>query len=233
MSLSVVIPSKNADNLVPCVEAVRGCEPGVRIIVVDDGLDLTKSDAAHEDHCWMCSVDPVHRIPGVKPFIFARNINIGINAAGRDDVVLLNDDALLMTPGGFSTMAATAAERPDLGLIASSCNNVGNPAQWPKNSGGLRDEPRMVCFVCVFIPRRTIDTVGLLDERYVGYGMDDDDYCWSVRKAGLKLAIDDRCFVDHKSLHSSYRGDPKTPADFIPNLRRFKEKWGFDNWGHS
>lgn len=33
MSFSVVIPSRNIDNLVPCVEAVRRCEPEANIIV--------------------------------------------------------------------------------------------------------------------------------------------------------------------------------------------------------
>ena len=38
---------------------------------------------------------PAVALEGVKPFIFARNCNLGIRAAGSDDVVLLNDDALL------------------------------------------------------------------------------------------------------------------------------------------
>ena len=71
----------------------------------------------------------------------------------------------------------------------------------------------------------------MLDERFVDYGMDDDDYSLRVRNAGLKIGIFDGCFVDHGSLKSSYRGGPAAGGDFRPNLRRFIEKWGVDNRG--
>lgn len=224
MSFSVIIPSRNAANLVPCVEAVRKCEPDARIVVVDDGLDLSFLPRI--------DFDPLIGVAGAKPFCFARNVNIGIRWAGTDDVVILNDDALLETAGGFSLLARAAEEHPEYALIASTCNNVGNRNQWPLGRTGLRDEPRMVCFVCVYIPRRTIDAVGVLDERYVGYGCDDDDYSFSVRKAGLKLGIHDGCYVNHGSLTSSYRGAAGAGGNFIPNLRLFIEKWGVDNWGN-
>jgi GT2 family glycosyltransferase len=51
----------------------------------------------------------------------------------------------------------------------------------------LREDPRMVCFIAVLIPRRTIEAVGLLDEDYDCYSHQDDDYCHRVRKAGLKI----------------------------------------------
>ena len=233
MSFSVIIPSRNSANLFPCVAAVREHEPDARIIVVDDGLDRAPVG--------------VECVQGEKPFCYARNINIGIRAAYRytrediatnshclymghpEGVVLLNDDAILQTPGGFSAMAQACRDNPEYGLIGATANIVGNPNQHPKNIG-LRQESRMVCFLCVYIPRTTLDRVGLLDERFTGYGLDDDDFSFSVRAAGLKIGVHDGCYVDHGSLVSSFRGDPKTPADYRPNLRRFIEKWGTDNW---
>ena len=87
--LTVVIPSKTASNFLACAEAVRRHEPELQIVLVDDGMD----------HSWLPRPDlmPCYGIKGQKPFIFARNVNIGIRFAGRDDVVLLNDDALLDT----------------------------------------------------------------------------------------------------------------------------------------
>jgi GT2 family glycosyltransferase len=190
-------------------------------MVVDDGL---------KD--WM--VWPEY-INGVKPFCFARNANIGIQAVAPDDVILLNDDALLRSPGGFSGLELVSKANPEYGVIASTVDGVGNPNQQPRNRlihPLLRDEPRMVCFVCVYIPRTTIDNhkIGLLDERYTGYGLDDDDYCFSVREAGLKLGIWDGCFVNHSTLTSSYRGHG-VPASFQENMKLFIEKRGTDNWG--
>jgi len=213
MNIACIIPSKNPQNLAVSVGAVKTLDPSVRIIIVDDGLGALKTD---------CTV-----VPGIKPFVFSRNVNMGIKAAGEvDGVVILNDDAVLKTAGGFTTLANTAALRPEYGLIASTTNNVGNRNQLLKDVG-LRDEPRMVCFICTYIPRSTLDVVGLLDERFTAYGFDDDDYCLRARRAGLKIGIHDGCFVDHASLKSSFRSE--THADLGAGARIFREKWGADN----
>lgn len=217
MSFSVIIPSRTVTNLEPCVRAVMQHERLEDVIVIDDGLPER----------W----DGVERatvIPGERPFIFARNVNIGIVAAGDEDVVLLNDDAILETPGGLLVMAQAAEADHQIGIIGATCNNVGNEAQFPRGKG-LRFDPRMVCFVCVYIPRRTIDRVGMLDERFVGYGFDDDDYCLRIRRAGLKIGIHDGCFVNHNHLTSTFRGNPRTPANLEQNGRLFREKWGRGN----
>jgi GT2 family glycosyltransferase len=222
---SIVIPSKNATNLVACIKAIREAGETARIIVVDDGVDWTTAASITRD------VKLSDSISGPKPFVFARNVNLGIQATGEDDVVVLNDDALLKTERGLTLMADR--DMGVFGLIAAACNTVGNENQFQRPGGVLRTEPRMVCFVCVYIPRSTINKVGLLDERFVDYGMDDDDYCLRVRNAGLKIGIYDGCFVDHGSLTSSYRGGPAPNGDFRPNLRRFIAKWGTDNRGKS
>jgi GT2 family glycosyltransferase len=138
---------------------------------------------------------------------------------------------LLETTGGFADLHRVAQQHPEFGVVSAACNTVGNMNQHRHPGRRLREEPRMVCFVCVLIPRTTIDAVGLLDERYVDYGMDDDDYCLRVRQAGLKIGIFDGCFVDHSKLTSTYRG--RGSGDYRPNLRRFTEKWGIDNWGRT
>jgi GT2 family glycosyltransferase len=217
-TLTVIVPSKTLSNLIPCLRAVGLQNPGTSRIVVDDGIGLPPEASGKLDGLYE------QVLPGVKPFIFARNINIGIRAAAGD-VILLNDDALLRTPCGFSALQRIAAERPEYGVIAATCNIVGNRRQWPQNKG-LREEPRMVCFVCVLIPRRTIDIVGLLDERFTGYGCDDDDYCLRVRTAGLKIGIFDGCFVDHSTLRSTFRGRVLSAGDYRPNLKIFAAKWG-------
>lgn len=221
MAYSVIIPSKNINNLRVCVQAIRDMQPGAEIIVIDDGLT---------DYIQGCAY-----IQGIKPFVFARNVNLGIAAAQRNDVVILNDDAVLKTRHGFTVLESACAFNQQYGLIAATTDVAGNPNQNFRSTVtiphlfGVREDLRMVCFVCVYIPRVTIDAVGLLDERYVGYGLDDDDYCFSVRKAGLKIGICDGCFVNHSTLHSSYRYGKR--ADFSGNLKLFIEKWGTDNWG--
>ena len=181
-------------------------------------------------------------VEGIKPFVFSRNINMGIRAVRNDDVVLLNDDALLATAPGnpqtatFRALEAACELHPEIGIIGATTNLTGQPLQQPQRIG-LRIVPHFA-FVCVYIPRRTIELVGMLDERYnvPGYGSDptvagaceDRDYCLSVQNAGLKCVVHDFVYVDHGSLRSTFRGDPKTGGDFSGNLALLKEKWKGD-----
>jgi GT2 family glycosyltransferase len=239
--LSVIIPSKNATNLRACVEAVRKNEPGVRIFVIDDGVDFNE---------WECvglvNEDLARRgivlIDGVKPFCFARNCNIGIHAAGEDDVVLLNDDAMLETPGGFTRMQNSLYQFQTVGLMSSSTNVAGNPEQARRNGVAPRilagktpgNSFPTVAFVCVLIPRSTINLVGLLDERFGGigpdgkpiYGYDDNDYCRRLELAGLRIGVHDGCFVDHSKLKSSFRGEPRAAGAIDEGRRIYMDKWG-------
>ena len=217
--LSVVIPSRNAANFVPCAEAVRRHEPAARIILIDDGMDLS----------WLPRPDlePCIGFTTHWEFNFSRNCNKGIELAGDDDVVLLNDDALLETRGGLSLLQECCALNPDFGIIGATTNSVGNRNQLRRDLG-FREDTRMVCFIAVLIPRRTIDAVGVLDEDYDCYSHQDDDYCHRVRQAGLRIGVHDGCYVDHKRLHSTFRGPGGPGGDLNRGARIFMRKHGFD-----
>lgn len=224
--ISVIIPSRNAVNVRTCVERIREHQPDVHVIVVNDGIEPNWRPVPLGI--------PLLEIPGVKPFIFSRNVNLGIKAAGTDDVILCNDDAQLETPGGFRALQAECALHPECGLVSASTNG-GSLLQLPQLPH-FRTERVMVPFICVFIPRTTIDALGLLDEQFGvqpeankgarGYGCEDDDYCWRVRAARMALGISDACFVDHKKLKSTFRCDPQIPHDVIVHERVFARKWG-------
>lgn len=222
MSFAVVIPSKTIWNLTRCVAAVHDCEYNalpIPVIVIDDGVDWTPPRPFYE----RAFIDVLE---GEKPFIFARNVNLGIREAFKDSacrgVVLLNDDALLTQAGGFSLLAGTCDAHPEIGVIGCT-TNLGHSCQKPKGVG-LRIVDHFA-FVAVYIPRRTIETVGYLDERFTAYGYEDNDYTIRVRQAGLQCAVHDGCYVDHGSLRSTFRGDPKTPAQLSEGRKIFLEKW--------
>lgn len=230
--LSVIIPSRNADNLEACVRAIRKSGEACQIIVVSD-FDLSEEHDAWNRTVAVEEIGKLGWISGnPRPFVFSKNVNTGIGKAGDDSVVVLNDDALLQTPGGFSLLQQAAEEHP-FGIIAATTNVTGNENQRPKGIG-LREEKGTIPFICVYVPRRTIDTVGLMDERFGGttadgrriYGFCDNDYCRRVKNAGLKLALHDGCYVDHSSLQSSFRGDPHAAGDISAAKEIYLEKWG-------
>jgi GT2 family glycosyltransferase len=150
---------------------------------------------------------------------------------GMESLVLLNDDAILQTTNGFGVMAEAAEKDTNIGVISSTTNLAGNLNQRPKGIG-LRRESKSLAFVCVLIPKRTIDRIGWMDERFGGvspkgeviYGQCDRDYCRRVREAGLVTAIHDGCFVDHKSLPSSFVALNRRNSRVSAVI--YEEKWG-------
>lgn len=212
---SVVIPSANPNNLIPCVKSILEKEDisPRQIIVVDDGA---------KEEAYRKLPIGIQWVQGIKPFVFARNCNLGINEAGENDIILLNDDAVLKTPKGFSSLTEVT-KSSGYGVVSAVTNASGNVNQTFKTHLGLKDEPKVLCFICVCIPRATINAVGLLDERFTAYGFDDNDYCKRTLDAGLKLGIYDGCFVDHTSLVSTYRG--KGHLSLAPGQKIYNDKW--------
>jgi GT2 family glycosyltransferase len=224
MTFKVVIPSARAANLVPCVRALMAYDPEItpqRIIVVDDGA---RAEAESE-------LPPVTWLSGIKPFVFARNANLGLAAAGSD-AVLLNDDAQLITPYGFTLLGGLLQAHPELGICSAAIRGlVGNANQLAVGRTELRLEARSLAFVCVYIPRSTFERVGLLDERFVGYGFEDNDYSWRVRAIGLSLGIWDGCAVDHSGdLPSTFRSRSDCQALMRQNEQIFHTKWQRSAW---
>lgn len=214
--LSIVIPSRNASNLMSCIFAIKAHESAPRIVVVDDGLEWPNAEVKQ----FVTSSATI--VPGEKPFIFSRNANIGIRAAAPDDVILINDDALLETHGGFSLMHMFGSFQPGFGVLSVKTNRCNH---------GL---PYSLSFVCVLIRRIVFDGSGPLDERFTGeidgemvYGGEDDDYCYRVRRAGMKIGVFDGCVVDHSKLTSTFRPDGRG-LPINATRRRFQEIHGFE-----
>lgn len=193
MELAVVIPSRNSENLRACLDALYRHHPSAAVFVVDDGLERKPSD---------CLI-----LHGEKPFVFARNANIGLRRvfeAGFQCAILLNDDALLENPG-FGLLARRAIESG--GLAAPP---------FPGQETLLR---RMIPFWSVAIPRSTWVRVGELDQRFVNYGWEDNDYCRRVLAAGLPLGVCAECHVRHQLDRHTFSRDCR------PNARIYAEKW--------
>jgi len=216
--MRIVIPSRKAENVVPCVQSILARDPAIprsHIVVIDDGLDRR----AH------AALSGVTFLPGRKPFVFARNVNIGLTYA-LDDAIVLNDDTLLSSAGGFTSLDALAkCLGDDVGMIAPACNLIGNPNQRRHSAGRLRIETLMLCFVAVYIPRTTQQAVGLLDETFIHYGFDDDDYSRRTLMANKTLYVWDGCFVDHSRLAPTFAAGARNCDPETSNWPFFRDKY--------
>lgn len=220
----VIIPSRTLSNLEACVRAIRTNEPHLyadQIIVVDD--DETGGIKSY------CTEQGLTRVAGQKPFVFARNANLGLTVAFThvDTAILLNDDALLTSRRGFSNLVQESIRHPQYGLLSSATNVVGNENQRSQGAENIRRELRTLCFICVLITRQCWQKVGLLDEDFHDcYGWEDTAYCESVKAAGLRMGIVDKCFVDHSSLKSTFRSGEYPVDGFQKGRDIYERKWG-------
>ncbi len=177
-------------------------------------------------------------IKGPEPFSFPRNANLGIAAAGRADVFLVNDDVQFLQPNSVATMARIAYEHPEVGVLSPVFEGrVGNSLQeagaWPtKRPGALRYSTQRLCFTGVYIRREIFDRLGLLDERFDGYGRDDDDFCKRVQDAGLKLAVTPEVVMRHGFGEDQHSASFKRAGRYPPSgmdgkmNMKWRDKWG-------
>lgn len=215
-----VILSARGGNLKQCLDSLFANEPGLtrdRVIVVDDGA-LAQWDGSYPGIIW---------ITGRKPFVYARNANLGITGAARD-VILLNDDARLDSRFGFSSLAYAVQEQGTIAIAAAAVVGVAGGAgqAFQRRLAGMRHVPN-VAFVAAYVTRAATARIGLLDEEFTGYGFDDNDYCLRAGKAGLGVVVYDGCKVLHdRPEASSFRSRPDWKDRMAANRALFEKKWG-------
>jgi GT2 family glycosyltransferase len=208
----VVIPSKDDRNILECVSSLIETHPDItpdQIVVVDDGL-------SRETHRELCDVT---RVRGKRPFIFARNINVGVRAAHDGGIIIMGDDVRIVTPRLFDTL-----ESRSQGVAAISPEVLGLCGQAGQCVGSRAMEVPWMAFICIYIPRCIWEVVGPLDESFVGYGYDDVD--WSLRSAPYgPLKVDHSQRVIHTE-RSSFRTTDTWKDLYEKNLAIFEAKWG-------
>jgi GT2 family glycosyltransferase len=143
-------------------------------------------------------------------FVFSRNANVGLEALKPLDVILLNDDVTILQENCLDILAEHS-QVPNYGIVGAMVDGgVGQPYQgyhlynqlwrldWKHvELTGMNAGAPVVCFVAVYLKRRMIDEIGLMDERFTAYGFDDNDYCLRARRAHWRTLITSRCWVRH------------------------------------
>jgi GT2 family glycosyltransferase len=223
----VVLHWRNYERTLVALRSLRNVTyPNYRVIVVDnfshDG-SIEKLEQQFPDCEFLRNESNLG---------FACGCNPGIRAAysaGADYVLLLNNDMEVETDF-LDAAIATAAKHEGVGLITGKIlfgdrRNViwqaggridslrvqGEPRGWNQTDEGQYDQEEETFWASgamLLIPRRTIETVGLLPEEYF-FGVEEWDYSTAVRKAGLKILY----VPDFKSYH--YAGGSYKPGDPI------------------
>jgi hypothetical protein len=210
---AIVVPSKFPDVFADCLSSLNRFASEEDKILVRDGKDIAPPDG------WLT-------IEGVKPFVYGRNVNLGI-AQATGDVLLCNDDVRFTRPGTVAALQAILDQYPEIGVVSPRIDGmVGNYLQNDVTRPVEYTNTRLA-FVCVLVRRSMIDKIGPLDERFTGYGWEDDDFCRRVLDAGYRLAVTADTVVTHG------HGNLKCSASFrrMPtevwgdNGALYKQKW--------
>jgi GT2 family glycosyltransferase len=216
---TIIVPSRFPDIFEDCRDSINKFAPKENKILVRDGNSIAAPEG------WQTIQGPDAK------FVYSRNINLGI-AASTGDVLLTNDDVRFMHPNTLEIMQNVMARNPEVGILSPLIKgDVGE--YWQSHATKtLHYTDVRLCFVCVLIRREALDKVGLLDERFSGYGYDDCDYSRRVVNAGYKLGVTARAVVthghgtDHRS--ASYNRQELGTIDALDKIaqEQYKAKWG-------
>jgi hypothetical protein len=183
--VTIVTLTRFPDIFVKFAESVERHEPAARRIVVTSG-GITIGRPGWEE------------VRGIEPFVFARNLNLGITAAGTDDVLCANDDVQLLGPviGQLSEAAyADTAAVVSPQIVGDGINNRMAHASHTLSAGWERTAA-YIPFVCVLLRRSALDSIGLLYEGFTGYGGDDVEFGLRAIRQGWSLVVS-KCRVKH------------------------------------
>lgn len=210
IKLSIIIVNFNTGkNLVDCIASIQENADNLdlEIIVVDNA---SKDDSRRVINKLRQKFANIQAIFNTKNFGFAKAANQGIARARANYILLLNPDTVVQK-NAFKKWVDFAEENkktgavgarllnPD-GTIQPSCFNfpsIKNAVSefwlgqeevfskfYPKTGNPVKVDA--VVGAALLIPKRVIEKVGLLDERYFMY-FEDLDYCRRVKKAGFDV----------------------------------------------
>ena len=202
----IITLTRYSDIFIRLRDSIDQWEPDARKIVITSGG--AKIDAKN----WEI-------VSGIEPFIYARNANLGLNMTDQD-VLLINDDCKLTQPI-LKTCQKITQNNPEIGVLSPQIDGgVGNRLQMVYSCDELfYISHKRLAFVCVYIPAKTLQLVGKLDESFTEYGCDDDDYCHRVQKAGLILAVTPKIIVKHGF------GENKESSSYLRNMTKNQKNW--------
>jgi len=237
----VILTHNNWPFSKACLESViqRSDYPNLEVIVVDNA----STDESRENLEKLQQQEPRLRVIFNESNIgFAAGNNLGIEAAKGEYIILLNNDTYV-TGGWLRGLIRPMQLNSEIGLVGPLTNNIGNEQKVRIAYGNMQEMEvaaqrfvrsrlrqttpvRRLAFFAVALRRRTIDLVGLLDERYgLGY-FEDDDYCMRANEQGVKMVIADDVFVHHH-LSVSFSTLGTLAGELMKRNRAlFEERWG-------
>lgn len=182
---------------------------------------------------------------------FAAGNNVGIAAATRPHVCLLNSDTVV-TAGWLERLLGHLANQPQAGLVGPLTNSITGPQQLDQVdydqetctgleqfAAGLQDRLAgqsqtnlWVVGFCVLIRDQVLAALGGLDESFGQGNYEDTDYCLRAFVAGWRSLIAADSFVHHFGSRSFQEGRVDYAALMKDKQQVFRLKWNLPDDFH-
>jgi GT2 family glycosyltransferase len=215
-----------------CLESViRNTLADYRIILVDNASgEETRNylDAFYKTHS-----DKVTLIRNQTNLGFLKAANQGLRKSEGAYVCLLNNDTVV-TKSWLQELISVAENNPQLGILNPSSTTLGQKvalkdidkyAAKIKRYQGEYIEMAQASGFCMFITRRAINEIGVLDESYgMGY-FEDTDYSRRAKEVGFRIARVKASYVYHQE-NASFIKLKRRDETFAANRKIFEERWG-------
>ncbi len=215
--VAIVVPVYDApDDVARCLASVLRHTTGrARLIVIDDASPDPRIAPLLDRYAGLAGVEVLRNRVNRG---FTATANRGIEAAGTDDVVLLNADTEV-GPHWLTGLRRAIASRPDIASATAVSDNAGAfsvpelecenalPAAWTfdQTVRGLWQHAGLAYPMlptgngfCLYLRRAALDAVGPLDADAFpqGYG-EENDWCQRAAAAGGRHAIAGTVLVRH------------------------------------
>ena len=223
-----------------CIESIRKFtkKGSYEIIVVDNN----STDDTVE---WLRQQGDLKVIYNDENKGFPGGCNQGIEIASGENILLLNNDAIV-TPNWLYNLDKALWSDEKIGAVSCQANtcsynqsihvdynsmeemlefanryNVSNEELWD-------DRLKLIGF-CFMVKKSVIDEVGNLDERFFPGNFEDDDISFRIIEKGYRLILCKDTFLHHYGSVSFKNVDGGFDNLLNINSQKFEEKWKFNS----
>jgi len=197
--VAIIIVTYNSD-----LKLLRGCLNSLKkvtdyknykVIISDNGSTNGSNKMIKKDYKW------VDLIENNANLYFAGGNNVAIKYTLKkydpDYYFILNDDIKIIQKDWLSKIVKTAESDSKIGLVGTNpiypdgiSQNVGGYIKGPlitldKKAEGLREFDHITALFLA--SRKVIKKVGLFDEIFIPYLLEETDYCLRTKRAGFKV----------------------------------------------
>lgn len=239
----IIVTFNKLEYTINCIESIRKYTENqiYEIIIVDNN----STDGTGE---WVKKQRDIKVILNSENLGFPKGCNQGIVASEEgNDILLLNND-IIVTENWLSNLNECLYSNDNIGAVGPVANsaayyqsikvnytsvkelqtfaskfNNSNPEKW-------EERQKLVGF-CFLIRRKTLNSIGFLDENFTPGNYEDDDYSIRIINKGYKLYLCKDTFIHHYG-GISFKRDKKYGDLLEKNNNKFKYKWGFTSDDH-